>query len=166
MEGARLTATVGLFRYFKPASGTNAISVSDGDIEVVVPAGRRVLADLIVASRDPLVFPDPNEVKLDRPLDSYIHYGIGPHQCVGNHASIVAMTAMFKVVFGLKGLRRAQGSGPGGRWYGESQGELKKIPGPYGLTLYMTADQSSFYPFPTTMKVEWDEEGPILENEG
>lgn len=158
MEGARLRATVGLYRDFKPVDDAPAVSISDADIEVVVPANRRVLADLILASQDPLVFPNPTEVKLDRPLHTYIHYGIGPHQCAGNHASIIAMTAMFKVVFGLKGLRRAQGSGPGGRWYGESQGELKKIPGPHGLTLYMTPDQSSFFPFPTTMKVQWEED--------
>lgn len=158
MEGARLRATVAIFRDFKPTDGAPAISITDGDIEVVVPNNRRVLANLILACRDPLAFPDPDEVNLDRPLDSYIHYGIGPHQCLGNHASIVSMTAMFKVVFGLKNLRRAQGSAPGGGWYGESQGELKKIPFPHGMTLYMTPDQSSFFPFPTTMKVQWEEE--------
>ena len=158
MEGARLTATVGLFRDFKPVDEATVVSVTDGDIEVVVPNGRRVLADLIIASRDPLVFPSPNEVKLDRPLDSYLQYGLGAHRCIGNHASIVSMTAMFKVVFGLKGLRRAQGSGVGGSWYGESQGDLKKIPGPHGLTLYMTPDQSSIFPLPTTMKVQWEDE--------
>ena len=66
--------------------------------------------------------------------------------------SIVAMAAMFKVVFGLKGLRRATTS------WGESPGELKKIPGPEGMTIYLTPDQSSYFPFPTTMKVVWDEE--------
>merc|ERR1711939_779238 len=83
-----------------------------------------------------------------------------PHQCVGMDASLTAMTAMFKTVFGLKGFRRVVGSAPGGAWYrgGESQGELKKVPGPYGSTMYMTPDQTSFFPFPTTMKVQWDAE--------
>jgi linoleate 8R-lipoxygenase/9,12-octadecadienoate 8-hydroperoxide 8R-isomerase len=62
------------------------------------------------------------------------------------------MTATFKTVFGLKGLRRATTS------WGESPGELKKIPGPSVVTIYMTPDQSSFFPFSTTMKVVWDEE--------
>jgi hypothetical protein len=160
MEGARLRATVGLFRDYSPSSAgsPSTASIIDGDAKVSVPAGRRILVDLILASQDPIAFPEPEKVKLDRPMDSYLHYGWGPHQCAGMDASMTAMTAMFKVVFGLKGLKRAQGSAPGGAWYGESQGELKKIPGPGGLTIYMTPDQSSFFPFPTTMKVQWDAE--------
>lgn len=65
---------------------------------------------------------------------------------------MVAMTAMFKTVFGLKGLRRATTE------WGESPGELKTVKGPYGITFYMTEDQRSYYPFPTSMKVVWDEE--------
>jgi Cytochrome P450 len=151
---------VGLYRDYKPTAGepTTAI-VADGSETVSVPSGRRILVDLISAGRDPVAFPDPVEVKLDRPIDSYIHYGWGPHQCAGMDISMVAMTAMFKTVFGLKGLRGAQGSAPGGGWYGESQGELKtlQVPG-MSITLYMTPDQSSIFPFPTTMKVQWDVE--------
>lgn len=159
MEGARLSATVGVYRDYHPVdpSQTTA-SFQDGPDTLIVPAGRRILVDIIHASQDPAGFPDPTEVRLDRPLASYMHYGWGPHQCAGMDANRVAMTAMFKIVFGLKNLRRATGSAPGGRWYGESQGELKKIPGPGGVTIYMTPDQSSYFPFPTTMKVQWDEE--------
>lgn len=158
MEGARLRATVALFRDYKPSSSGSppTATIQDGSDKVSVPSGRRILVDLIAASQDPAAFPDPLAVKLNRPLHSYIHYGWGPHQCAGMDASMVAMAAMFKVVFGLKGLKRAQGGGPGGAWYGESQGELKTVPGPAGLTLYMTPDQSTFFPFPTTMKVQWD----------
>jgi linoleate 8R-lipoxygenase/9,12-octadecadienoate 8-hydroperoxide 8R-isomerase len=158
MEGARLSATVGVYREYKPTGAQTAATIQDGSETVTVPANRRILVDLIHASRDPAGFPDPLEVRLDRPLESYIHYGWGPHQCAGKDITMVAMTAMFKIVFGLKNLRRAQGSAPGGQWYGESQGELKKIPGPGGVTIYMTPDQSSFFPFPTTMKVQWDAE--------
>jgi len=160
LEGARLRATVGLYRDYKPAAGQpTTATVADGTEKVSVPSGRRILVDLISAGRDPVAFPDPFEVKLDRPIDSYIHYGWGPHQCAGMDISMVAMTAMFKTVFGLKGLRRAQGSAPGGGWYGESQGELKtlQVPG-MSITLYMTPDQSSIFPFPTTMKIQWDVE--------
>jgi hypothetical protein len=34
---------------------------------------------------------------------------------------------------------------------------LKTLKAPYDLTLYMTADQSTIFPFPTTMKIQWDE---------
>lgn len=159
MEGARLRATVGVYRDYQPTNtpATPAV-LSDGADTVTVPAGRRVFVDIILASLDPTAFPDPLEVRLDRPLDSYLHYGWGPHQCAGRDVTMVAMTAMFKTVFGLRGLRRAVGSAPGGGWYGESQGEMKRIPGPGGVGVYMTPDQSSYFPFPTTMKVQWDNE--------
>jgi cytochrome P450 len=159
MEGARLRATVGLFRDYVPTSGTaGAASIPDGTSTLTVPPGGRVLVDIILISQDPTAFPKPLEVDVTRPLDSYIHYGWGPHQCAGMDASMVAMTAMFKTVFALPNVQRAQGGGPRGRWYGPSQGVLKTLDGPYGLTLYMTADQSSIFPFPTTMKIQWDAE--------
>jgi len=159
MEGARLRATVGLFRDYVPTSGaTGPASIVDGSTTLTVPPGGRILIDLIEVSRDPTAFPKPLEVDLNRPIDSYIHYGWGPHQCAGKDASMVAMTAMFKTVFSLKNVQRAQGCGPHGIWFGPSQGELKTLDGPYGLTLYMTADQGTIFPFPTTMKIQWDEE--------
>lgn len=159
MEGARLRATVGLFRDYIPTSGsTSAATISDGADTLTVPPGRRILVDLIAVSNDPAAFPNPKEIDLTRPLESYIHYGWGPHQCAGQDASMVAMTAMFKTLFVLKNVKRAQGGGPGGSWYGESQGVLKTLPGPGGLTLYMTPDQGSVFPFPTTMKIQYDAE--------
>ncbi|KAL2062890.1 hypothetical protein VTL71DRAFT_5962 [Oculimacula yallundae] len=158
LEGARLRGTGTLFRDFKPSSA----SASKIDIEgsTTITANSRILLDIQSAHLDPTAFPDPTSVRLDRPLDSYLIYGYGPHQCVGMDVSLTAMTAMFKTVFGLKGLRRVVGSAPGGGWYrgGESQGELKRVPGLDGKTLYMTPDQTGFFPFPTTMKVQWDSE--------
>lgn len=105
----------------------------------------------ITASMDKDVFPEPEKVKLDRPMDSYIHYGTGPHSCLGYEASKVAMMTMLKTVGKLDGLRRAPGK----------QGEIKKVV-VNGFTKYMTADHSSYFPFPTTMKVQWDGELPPL----
>lgn len=101
-------------------------------------------------------FPEPEKVKLDRDMDSYIHYGMGPHICLGYGLSKVAMTAMLKTVARLDNLRRAPGV----------QGQIKKIPGPGGFTLYMLADQSSYFPFPTTMKVQWDGDLPAPKWQG
>jgi len=103
---------------------------------------------------DPAIFPDPHRVKLDRNLDLYIHYGIGPHQCLGYELSKVALTAMLKTVGKLDNLRRAPGP----------QGEIRKIAGPHGFTQYMATDQSEYFPFPTSMKVQWDGELPPMTN--
>ncbi|TVY26923.1 Psi-producing oxygenase A [Lachnellula hyalina] len=157
MEGARLRATVGVYRSYHPTppSPTPAI-ISDAGTKIPIPPGRRVFANIALASLDAAAFPDPLAVRLDRPLDSYLHYGLGPHQCAGMDVSMAAMNAMFKTVFGLRNLRRAVGGG----WYGESQGEMKRIAhmGLEGVEGYMTPDQSSYFPFPTTMKVQWDAE--------
>ena len=82
-----------------------------------------------------------------RPLDKYIHYGVGPHACLGRAASQVALTEMFRCLFKRKNLRRAPGL----------QGELKKVPRPGGFFAYMLEDWSSIWPFPVTMKVMWDD---------
>ena len=79
------------------------------------------------ANREEEFFPNPNEVDITRPLDVYIHYGLGPHACLGRDASRVALTAMLKTVGKLDNLRRAPGP----------QGQLKKIPRPGGFHVYM-----------------------------
>lgn len=66
--------------------------------------------------------------------------------------SKVAMTTMLKTVAKLENLRRTPGP----------QGEIKQVSGHGGLTKYMTADNSSWFPFPTTMKVQWDGDLPPL----
>jgi linoleate 10R-lipoxygenase len=79
-------------------------------------------------------------VRLDRPMENYIHYGVGPHACLGGDASRVALTAMLKTVGRLDHLRRAPGP----------SGQLKKIPRPGGFYIYMRADHGSYWPFPTS----------------
>ncbi|PGH27261.1 hypothetical protein AJ80_00971 [Polytolypa hystricis UAMH7299] len=143
LEGARMRSTVALYRDVS----TN-VTIDDNGNPVELKPGDRVVCNLISASMDPAVFPEPNQVKLNRDLDAYIHFGLGPHQCLGYGICTLALTTMLKTVGKLDNLRRAPGP----------QGHLKKVPGPGGLTLYMTEDYSSYFPFPTTMKVQWDGE--------
>src|SRR5258706_1087580 len=143
MEGARLRGTVGLFR-----DAAVEMTIQDGDKTIQIPKGHRLLANLVMGSVDPLAFPNPLEVNPKRDMKSYLHYGWGPHTCAGIDASKVAMQTMFKAIMKLDGLRRAPGT----------QGLLKKIPALYGYTFYLTADWSSIFPIPTTMKIQWDDE--------
>ncbi len=147
MEGSRIRATVGLYRKVETET-----KIEDGERAIHVKPGDEVLCDLVTASLDPTGFPEPEKVILDRPLDSYIHFGWGPHMCLGYGVSKLALTTMLKTVGKLDNLRRAPGT----------QGQIKKVPGPGGITMYMTADQSSLFPFPTTMKVRWDGDLPAV----
>lgn len=153
MEGIRLNGTFGSYR----ESQTN-VTINDGGRQVNIKPGYKVFVSFVSATfrnclgpelylhsttqvsaaRDPNIFPNPNEVRLDRPLESYIHYGVGPHTCLGRDASRVALTAMLRVVGGLDNLRRAPGP----------QGQLKKIPRPGGFYIYMREDHGSYFVFP------------------
>lgn len=77
-------------------------------------------------------------------MDAYIHYGEGPHKCLGMEVSKVAITAMLKTVGRLDNLRRAPGP----------RGELKKIPRPGGFYIYMKEDESGYFPFPTSKSTQ------------
>jgi linoleate 10R-lipoxygenase len=96
----------------------------------------------VSAAQDPKVFPNPNEVRLDRPLESYLHYNDGPHTYLGGDASRVALTAMLRVVGRLDNLRRVPGP----------QGTPKKIPRPGGSYVYMKEDYSGYVVFPMSMQ--------------
>ncbi|KAH1726426.1 hypothetical protein KXX40_000269 [Aspergillus fumigatus] len=145
MEAIRLNGIFGSYR----KSQTN-LTLDDKGGKVHIKAGDNVFVSFIDANRDPDVFPKPEEVDLNRPMESYIHYGVGPHTCLGSEASKVALTTMLRVVGRLDNLRRAPGA----------QGELKKIPREHGFYTYMREDQSSFYPFPMSWKLHYDGEIP------
>ncbi|CAK7563354.1 MAG: hypothetical protein SEPTF4163_001221 [Sporothrix epigloea] len=143
MEGIRLAGTFGSYRL----AASDDIIVEDDGRHVPVSAGDRVFVSFVSAARDPNHFPEPDIVNPRRPLDKYIHYGAGPHACLGRDISQVAIVELFRATFRRKNLRRVPGP----------QGELKKVPRPGGFFVYMLEDWSSYFPFPTTMKVMWDD---------
>ncbi|KAJ5605653.1 hypothetical protein N7510_008434, partial [Penicillium lagena] len=141
LEGARLRSSVAL-----PREVAKPTVIEDNGEKVILKAGQQIYCNLVAASHDPVAFPDPDTVKLDRPLDSYLHFGFGPHQCLGMDMCKTALSTMLRVIGRLDNLRRAPGA----------QGQLKKLAGPGGVAMYMDAEHSSYSPFPTTMKVQWD----------
>lgn len=141
MEGIRLNGTFGSYRL-----ATTQMTVDDNGRKVDVKPGDKVFCSFVSANREAEYFPNPDQVDITRPIDRYIHYGLGAHACLGGEASRTGLTAMLRTVGKLKNLRRAPGP----------QGQLKKIPRPGGFYVYMRADHGSYFPFPTTMKVHWD----------
>ncbi len=146
MEGARLRHTCGLGRL---CTATTFLPKSEGSADPEeIKAGTPIFLNLVQASVDPTAFPDPLEVKLDRPMDKYIHYGYGPHECAGIDASKVAMVTMLKSFVALKNLRLDKRN-PNG---------LRKVPGNHGYTSYLKNDGSGVWPVPVGLVVNWDDE--------
>jgi linoleate 8R-lipoxygenase / 9,12-octadecadienoate 8-hydroperoxide 8R-isomerase len=145
MEGSRMKASVGLYR-----DVTKAATIDDNGTKVNLEPGQRIMVDLVTASMDPKAFPNPDKVVLDRDLDTYIHYGFGPHKCLGYELSMLGLTTMLKTIGKLNNLRRAPGP----------QGDSGKILLPGGYSMYTMIDQSSYFPFPTSMKIQWDGDLP------
>ncbi|KAM0326950.1 hypothetical protein ACHAQA_006071 [Verticillium albo-atrum] len=143
MEGIRLAGTFGSYR---EAAADDTIVEDDGR-SVDVKKGDRVFVSFVGAARDAGRFPNPEAVDPRRPLASYIHYGLGPHACLGREASQVALTEMFRGLFRRRNVRREPGP----------QGELKKVPRPGGFFVYLREDWGGVWPFPCSMKVMWDE---------
>lgn len=156
-----LDADLKLMRYmleFSRLAGETAVSrecvkattVIDGDRTLHFQPGDRVMVNLRSASRDPKAFPDPDEVRLDRPLDSYIHLGHGLHQCLGSPMTQVSLTAMLKTIFKLEGLEAAP------VWPGPVSSVKKVVkviegvPESWCFHGYLTEDWESYFPFPTS----------------
>jgi cytochrome P450 len=151
LEGGRLNGETGVFRRCdKP------IKIKDGDRELEFQQGDKVMVNFRSASHDPKVFPDPQKVILNRPIDSYIHLGIGPHECLGSRMNRIALTAMLKVIGRLDGLRAAKGE----------QGKVKKVlksfpgsddnvPEDWHYHAFMTQNWDQYWPFPQSKYTSW-----------
>ncbi|KAK3985352.1 heme peroxidase [Cladorrhinum sp. PSN332] len=179
LEGCRLRGTVALPRVvmadqtitdyipckIDPMDPTSLkpIPVQNPQPQVInLKAGSKVIVDLTTASHDPAAFPNPEQVKLDWPLESYTHYGWGPDRCLGMEMSRVIMTAIIKVVVGLEGLERVEGSRGQLKsfpalpvWEGQAGREQRDQDAWSGLRVYMTPDQKGYWPIPSTMRVRY-----------
>lgn len=153
MEFSRLNGETGVFRF-----ATRDCTVTDRGQTHHLKPGDKIMLNLKAASRDPDAFPDPDRVVLTRPLDSYIHLGHGPHQCLGLPMTRVALTTMLKVIGRLDGLRPADVSV--GHVPEKSRvkkvvkefvpGDLKDFPESWHYHAFLTEDWDMYFPFPTS----------------
>ncbi|KAK2733367.1 hypothetical protein FQN57_002157 [Myotisia sp. PD_48] len=147
LEGARIGSAVAVYR-----DVVKQTQIQDGDRLLELKPGQRLICNLVSASMDPAIFPEPTRVNLSRDVESYIHLGYGPHECLGRAMCNVGLTTMLKAIGKLPNLRRAPGA----------QGHLKKVVGPGGIPRYMSEEHSNYTPFPSSMKIQWDREIPDM----
>ncbi|HEY5853405.1 MAG TPA: cytochrome P450 [Aldersonia sp.] len=73
------------------------------DIEIggtVIPAGRKILMFLGAANRDPRRWENPDAFDLSRNPSGHVGYGIGIHQCVGQHVARLESEALLTALAG------------------------------------------------------------------
>lgn len=52
---------------------------------IVMKTDEKVVLPNTVANRDPSVFENPEQIDLDRKVNAYVTFGLGPHRCIGSH---------------------------------------------------------------------------------
>jgi cytochrome P450/ferredoxin-NADP reductase len=87
------TATEEFLRAFAPSQSMARTATGDTEIGgCPMSTGDRVLIPWVAANHDPAVFPDPEEIRLDRDASRHLSFGIGSHRCAGAHLA----RAMFR----------------------------------------------------------------------
>ncbi|KAK3711577.1 hypothetical protein LTR37_009568 [Vermiconidia calcicola] len=166
LEGLRLNGETGVFRQVqKDITITDKNGIKGYPQEHHFKPGDKVLVNLKAAGRDPIAYPNPEKLDLNRPIDSYVQLGHGVHQCLGLPMMRVALTTMLKVVGRLENLRPARVS-LGQNPFAMSRvkkvvkefvpGDLEHVPEEWHYHAFLTEDWDMYFPLPTTLKVNWD----------
>ncbi len=89
-----------LFRVISPISFIGRTCPHASDIHgQPVAAGQRVALGWASANFDETVFPDPQDMRIDRRPNPHLAFGIGAHSCLGSlHARLLLKTVLEKMV--------------------------------------------------------------------
>jgi cytochrome P450 len=79
-----------------------------------VQPGTRMIAWTQAAMLDPSVFPEPKQLRPDRPTCSYLHFGGGVHLCAGRAINAVQIPLLVGALVrrGIKSVGKVQWAGP------------------------------------------------------
>jgi cytochrome P450 len=78
-----------------------AFRTATEDIQIgdtLVPAGKKILMFLGSANRDPRRWQDPTDFDLDRDPSGHVGFGMGIHQCVGQHVARLEAQALLNAL--------------------------------------------------------------------
>jgi cytochrome P450 len=69
--------------------------------ETLIPAGTVLALGTGSAMFDPALMPDPDSFNAKRPPSSYLHFGLGHHECLGRHVGRVAIPEAVRQILRL-----------------------------------------------------------------
>jgi hypothetical protein len=107
--------------FFRTA--TTDVTVADG---VVVPEGCKILMFLAAANRDPRRWADPDAFDLSRDPSGHVGFGMGIHQCVGQHVARLEAEALLTAL--ARRVTRIEPAGPGRRHHNNTLRAWASLP--------------------------------------
>jgi cytochrome P450 len=86
-------------RWQSPVQTFFRTTTSDIDVDgVTIPDGKKILMFLAAANRDPRAWDDPDSYDLSRDPSGHVGFGMGPHQCVGQHVARLEAEALLSAL--------------------------------------------------------------------
>jgi cytochrome P450 len=64
----------------------------------LIPAGSIIYADAFAANRDPLAFPEPGLIRLERQDARHLQFGYGMHNCMGAALARLELTTVLEIL--------------------------------------------------------------------
>jgi cytochrome P450 len=93
------SATEEFLRFYTPAPGDGRTISADCDIVgAQFREGERLWLSWAMANRDPSVFPEPNQIILDRKNNRHSSFGLGIHRCIGSNMARMTFKQMLTAV--------------------------------------------------------------------
>lgn len=87
-------------RLHPPEHSISRVTSTESNLGGVnIPAGVQVALCLAAANRDPHVFEEPDQFRLDRIPNRHISFGVGIHRCLGAAIARVEVSAALRVLF-------------------------------------------------------------------
>lgn len=82
------SATEEFLRYFTPAQGDGRTVAMDYEIDgVELKEGDRLWLSWAMANRNEEIFPNPDEIDLERTGNRHASFGLGVHRCIGSNVA-------------------------------------------------------------------------------
>jgi cytochrome P450 len=92
-------ATEEFLRFFTPAVGDARTVTQDCEIAGVnLREGDRIWLSWAMANRDPAMFPEPDQIQLDRKGNRHYSFGLGIHRCIGSNLARMMFKSMLSAV--------------------------------------------------------------------